>query len=148
MRKILIIILSIFFLLLLTGGGILIYIISSENSSTEKKETKVDNDLTSIGVLVPVEPFVINLKSDRLRTMLKIEICLEFYENDEVLVQVEANKARIRDGIIKVLTEKSKEEIYSELGKGNLKEEIKEEINSFMENKIRNVYFVDFIMQG
>ncbi|CRF47642.1 Flagellar biosynthesis protein FliL, partial [Helicobacter heilmannii] len=54
----------------------------------------------------------------------------------------------IKDTIIEILSSKSIEEISTLKGKNKLKEEIRNNINSFLiDGYVKNIFFTDFVIQ-
>lgn len=147
LNKLLIIIIT-FLVLLLLGGGATAYILlsSSEEEPHQKKEN-VDNDLTSIGTIIPLDPFILNLFGGN-RAYLKTEISLEYSESETILTEVETKKPVIRDAIIKTLSTMSPDELFTEKGKEKAKQKIKEELDSYISEKVKNVYFTEFVIQS
>lgn len=65
---------------------------------------------------------------------------------DKVLDEIENRKAQIRDIIIIILSSKTYEEVSTREGKENLRNEVKDTINSFLvQGKIAKVFFTEFI---
>ena len=64
----------------------------------------------------------------------------------EVVKEIDNRKAQIRDFIIIILSSKSYDEVSTKEGKDALRNEIKDNINSFLsKGKILNVYFTELI---
>jgi len=102
---------------------------------------------TEIGIMFPLELFTVNLLSESGRRYLKVEMNLEL-EGEELAIELEKKKPVLRDIIIRILSSKSLEEISTVKGKETLKEQIVSELNKrTKDGKIKNVYFVDFVVQ-
>lgn len=97
--------------------------------------------------MYPLDLFTVNLLSESGRRYLKVELNLEI-EGEELAHELDTKKPLLRDIIISILSSKSLEEISTVKGKDTLKEQIVSEINTrIKDGKIKNVYFVDFVVQ-
>jgi len=102
---------------------------------------------TEVGIMFPLDLFTVNLLSESGRRYLKVEMNLEL-EGEELALELETKKPVLRDIIIRILSSKSLEEISTAKGKDTLKEQIVSELNTRVKDgKIKNVYFVDFVVQ-
>ncbi len=153
-NKSLIIIIVILILLLISGAvGALWYIQKqdapkSEQGKVEKQVNPQDETLSEIGPLYPLTPITVNLKTaDEKDTYLIATLSLEL--DDKLLSnELDDKNAVIRDEIILILSNKTLEDVSSELGKQKICEEIKNKLNSMLsDGEIRNVYIVKFIIQ-
>jgi len=153
--KLLLIIIIVLLLLLLIIGGVVAYFLLSSNDqdqAQQQQQEKVEkkhkvSDMTEVGPIYPLDPFVVNLVSSNANRYLKCKINLEL---DAPELQQEADKKlpAIRDMIIQILSSKSVEEIQTAKGKEKLKEEIKRKINSILTTgEIKHVYFTEFVIQ-
>ncbi|MCB0368255.1 MAG: flagellar basal body-associated FliL family protein [Bdellovibrionales bacterium] len=113
---------------------------------TQEAESKEEKQF--IGKVIPLETFIVNLAGSKGRKVAKVMMELELKDNKEknVADEIDKRKAQIRDIIIIILSAKKYEEISTKEGIENLKNEIKDTINSFLTNgKITNVFFTEFI---
>jgi flagellar protein FliL len=172
-KLLLIIIIVVLFLIIVIGGVIAFMMMGNheaegESAKTTKEapahegeekkagggETKstasgsgLDTPSTEVGIMFPLELFTVNLLSESGRRYLKVEMNLEL-EGEELAVELEKKKPVLRDVIIRILSSKSLEEISTVKGKESLKEQIVSELNQrTKDGKIKNVYFVDFVVQ-
>ncbi len=98
-----------------------------------------------VGKVIPLETFIVNLAGSKGRKVLKVNMELEI-KGQEVIQEIENRKAQIRDFIIIILSSKSYDEVSAKEGKDALRNEIKDNINSFLsKGKIINVYFTELI---
>ncbi len=170
----LIIIISVLFLVIIIGGVITFMLMGSHEEETgaakTTKEASAHGDekaaegedsehkdkpasdshgesSTEVGIMFPLDLFTVNLLSESGRRYLKVEMNLEL-EGEELAIELEAKKPVLRDIIIRILSSKSLEEISTAKGKETLKEQIVSELNTRVKDgKIKNVYFVDFVVQ-
>jgi len=67
-------------------------------------------------------------------------------KGETVIQEIDSRKAQIRDFIIIILSSKNYDEISTREGKDNLRNEIKDTLNSFLtKGKIMNVFFTEII---
>ncbi|MBC7741943.1 MAG: flagellar basal body-associated FliL family protein [Bdellovibrionaceae bacterium] len=98
-----------------------------------------------VGKVIPLETFIVNLAGSKGRKVLKINMELEV-KGQEVIQEIDNRKAQIRDFIIIILSSKTYDEVTTKEGKDALRNEIKDNVNSFLsKGKIVNVYFTEFI---
>lgn len=118
-----------------------------------EEKTKLKEDAikeTEIGKVIPLETFVVNLAGSKGRKVLKVNMELEVKGNKEgdgnIIAEIDTRKAQIRDFIIIILSSKSYEEVSTKDGKDFLRNEIKDNINTFLsKGKITNVFFTEII---
>ncbi len=98
-----------------------------------------------VGKVIPLETFIVNLAGSKGRKVLKVNMELEVKGSD-VIQEIDNRKAQIRDFIIIILSSKTYDEVSTKEGKDLLRNEIKDQINSFLsKGKIMNVYFTELI---
>lgn len=110
------------------------------------KDNKVDQDkLEEVGKVIPLETFIVNLAGSKGRKVLKVNMELEV-KGQDIIQEIDNRKAQIRDFIIIILSSKTYEEVSTKEGKDFLRNEIKDQVNSFLsKGKIMNVYFTELI---
>lgn len=122
-------------------------VIEGEEKTRLKEDELRDAE---IGKVIPLETFVVNLAGSKGRKVLKVNMELEVKGNKDgdgnIISEIETRKAQIRDFIIIILSSKSYEEISTKDGKDFLRNEIKDNINTFLsKGKITNVFFTEII---
>jgi flagellar protein FliL len=116
-------------------------VIEGEQQTQSNEQAKAEE----IGKVIPLETFIVNLAGSKGRKVLKVNMELEV-KGLEVIQEIENRKAQIRDFIIIILSSKSYDEVSAKEGKDALRNEIKDNINSFLsKGKIINVYFTELI---
>lgn len=116
-------------------------VVAGEKKTEESEKHQVEE----IGKVVPLETFIVNLSGSKGRKVMKINMELEA-KGADVIQEIDNRKAQIRDFIIIILSSKSFEEVSTKEGKDNLRNEIRDNINTFLvKGKIANVYFTEFI---
>ncbi len=148
-------------MLVVLGVGFMVWKgrkIESEKPSLDhivagEEKTKLKEDAikeVEIGKVIPLETFVVNLAGSKGRKVLKVNMELEVKGNKEgdgnIIAEIDTRKAQIRDFIIIILSSKSYEEVSTKDGKDFLRNEIKDNINTFLsKGKITNVFFTEII---
>ncbi len=124
-------------LLVLGGGGYFAYITffqekPVEETPAEGKEgaPKVVKEEGTIGVMFPLDPFIVNLAGSAGKRFLKVTISLEL-STPEVHAELKENIQKVTDSILVLLSSKSFEDVYSVQGKFKLKDEVTTRVNRF-----------------
>ncbi|CAI2717974.1 flagellar basal body-associated FliL family protein [Nitrospina watsonii] len=100
-----------------------------------------------MGVMYPMDPFLINLARSNGKQFLKVSLTLEL-SSPEVRPEVKANEFKIVDSILLLLSSKTREDVISLQGKFKLKDEIATRVNRFLVmGHVKDVYFSEFIVQ-
>lgn len=99
------------------------------------------------GVMVPLEPFIVNLAGSQGKRFLKVTMTLEL--NDPgTRPEYNDNTERIVDSVLVLLSSKTFEEVYSVQGKFKLKDEITTRVNRFLlVGHVKDIYFTEFVIQ-
>ena len=101
----------------------------------------------AIGVLWPMDPFIVNLLDNQGERYLKIVMQLEV-SSPLVVAELELQKPKLRDTILDLLTAKTYSELMDIGGKQRLRDEVALRINSYLtKGKVVKVYFTDFVIQ-
>lgn len=155
-KPILLIALAVINMLIVAGVGFMLYKGKQKEAAEPKIEQVIKGEAEAqhkeaseekevVGKVVPLETFIVNLAGAKGRKVAKVNMELEL-KGDHAAEEIDKRKAQIRDIIIIILSSKTYEEVSSHEGKDNLKNEIKDTINSFLaQGKISNVFFTEFI---
>ena len=109
--------------------------------------TKEPKKKPVLGVMVPLDPFVVNLSGTQGKRFLKVAVTLEL-SSPEVNAEVNENLQKIIDSILILLSSKTFENVYSIQGKFKLKDEITTRINRFLVlGHVKDAYFTEFVIQ-
>jgi len=143
-------------LILIAGvGGYFVQDLISENSASKAPSSITQTQPVetarpappAVGVMVPLEPFMVNLARTKGSRILKVTVTLEL-NNPAVQPEVEDNRQKIMDSILVLLSSKTFEDVYSIQGKFKLKDEITTRVNRFLAmGHIKEVYFSEFLIQ-
>ena len=159
-NKLLIIILIAVIVLLLGAGGAYFMLAGGDSKPAaegeaggeEGAETAEDGaapfDPTSLGEIIELDPFVINLSSEGgSERYLKAVMVLQV-SSPKVSEEVTKRAPQIKDSIITVLSSKTPEEALSIQGKYDLKVELIRRINEVLTSGVvRELYFTEFVIQ-
>ena len=142
-------------LMILGGGGYYAYINFFKEKPAEEKpadgeEAKeaapVEKDV-NLGLMFPLDPFVVNLAGSEGNRFLKVTISLEL-STPEVNLELKENIQKITDSILVLLSSKAFEDVYSVEGKFKLKDEMTTRVNRFLVvGHVKDAYFTEFIIQ-
>ena len=141
-------------LLVLGGGGYYAYITFfqakvAEEAPAEGKEgaSKEVKEEGNLGVMVPLDPFIVNLAVSAGKRFLKVTISLEL-SAPEVHAELKVNIQKVTDSILVLLSSKTFEDVYSVQGKFKLKDEVTTRVNRFLVvGHVKDAYFTEFIIQ-
>jgi len=162
-KMLLIIIIAVLILILVIGGLVAFLMMNNTQDPSpqaQQQSTAVESGdsaaeqapigsgpMTEVGIMYPLDTFTVNLLSENGRRYLKVELNLEI-DGEELTAELDSKKPVLRDIIIRLLSSKTLEEISTIKGKDKLKEQIVSEINMRLKDgRIKNVYFVDFVVQ-
>jgi flagellar protein FliL len=141
-------------LLVLGGGGYYAYMTFFQEKMVEEvpvegeegAEEEVEEDV-NLGVMFPLDPFIVNLAGSEGKRFLKVTISLEL-STPEVHAELKENIQKVTDSILVLLSSKSFEDVYSVQGKFKLKDEVTTRVNRFLVvGHVKDAYFTEFIIQ-
>ncbi len=122
---------------------------ASESVSNKKSESVSYKMEQTVGVICPLESFIVNLldKSGSGKRYLKITIKLEV-GNEKLSHMIKKSEVQLRDTIILLLSGQSFKEINSMEGKLRLKQSLLTKVNQILGGRIvRRLYFTEFVVQ-
>ncbi|WP_300222804.1 flagellar basal body-associated FliL family protein [uncultured Helicobacter sp.] len=120
----------------------------AKESVEHQKPNAQRSDFAKLGPTFAIpEPFIVNLMGQNGRRYAKAQIVLEL-SSPELQKEVTAKLPLIKDTIIRVMSSKTFEEISTPKGKEKLKEEMLQEVNTYMvDGYIKSILFSEFIVQ-
>ncbi len=138
-------------LLVIGGGGTAYYMMAGDSGATKGRSSEAhaeeEPEMESIGPVIDMDPFILNLADrDQLR-YLKVSIKLQL-DRPERETDFEDKLPAIRDALLVLLTSKEARGLRTVEGKMLVRDEIGGRINSIMKRgKVRQIFFTDFIIQ-
>ncbi len=114
-------------------------------NSTEEK--KVAADTNQMGIIFPLDVIVVNIADSQATRYLRAGISFEI-PNETVAQELTLRKPQITDLLIMILSSKEMEDLIDFSGKNQIRKEIMEKVNSKLSGeKLKNVYFTEFVIQ-
>jgi flagellar protein FliL len=99
------------------------------------------------GVMVDLDPFIVNLADVPDVRYLKLTVKLEV-DNDAVSADLSARVPQVRDAVLVLLSSKDVNAVRTTQGKFQLRDEITQRINGLLSKPgVRSAYFTDFVVQ-
>ncbi len=136
-NKTLIIILAVLLVIIISVAAFMFFYFFSKNQSDNGK-------LEKVGPIFETEEFTVNLGQSTSR-FIKVDFALEF-TNTKVMKELEEKLPLIKDAVIFVLSQQSVEALGTVEGKEELKKQLIENINVFLEKgEVKRIYFNNFI---
>lgn len=134
-------------LVVLGGGGYVGYA-KFLTPSASVEATNASKPLKkSVGHVVSMKSFIVNLAGARGKRNLKLSLAVEL-QKPEYQEEVDKRFSIMRDGVIILLSSKSYDDISDARGKKRLRREIISRLNSYLVvAQVRQVYFTDFVVQ-
>jgi len=164
-KKLLIIIIVVILLIVIGVGVFFMFFTSSSKKSKQDNTNSVSHSrkiqssnknnieigntvsLAKVGVLFPLDTFIVNLVSSNHQRYLKTQMSLEL-SNKDLAAELKAKKAVIRNRVIGVLSSKTYQQISTIAGKNKLAQEIANAINPMLsDGSIEGVFFTEFVVQ-
>jgi flagellar protein FliL len=140
-------------LLLIVGGFGAWYLLKEKPAPEEKKDPAQQvpvpalNQQAQVGPMVNIDEFIVNIISGDAAHYVKASITVEL-TSIEVQAEVEQRMPQMRDAILLLISSKTYEELQDLQGKKQLKAELTDKINSFLQlGKVTSIYFTNFVVQ-
>ncbi|MFA6687640.1 MAG: flagellar basal body-associated FliL family protein [Desulfuromonas sp.] len=106
-----------------------------------------DQGRTTIGPMVNIDDFIINILDKNETRYLKAAITLEL-ESEATAAEVMERMAQIRDAILLLIGNKTFAELSDLQGKLQLRAEIIARLNKLLtKGKVKGIYFTEFVVQ-
>lgn len=113
----------------------------------ESEKAKPTLDVTKVGPIIKMTPFVVNLADEEEDRYLKATIEIEV-ANEKVMIACEQRMARITDALISLFSSKGYSQIRDIKGKIKLRQEIVVRVNEVLgSGAVNQVYFTEFLVQ-
>lgn len=112
----------------------------------EKDEKPMGKELTqrNIGVLMPLESFLVNLPSDQGPKFLQTQMELELAD-PAVEEEISRKKPMIRDAILMLLSSRTYQELRNPNGMSKLRQDLLRAVNNILTTgRVKELYFTQF----
>ena len=154
-KKVIIIIsIAVFVFMAAIGGGFFLLwskmsqmnVAGTEAAATEEG-TEGEEEPDTIGPMYSLDSFVVNLAEAGGNRYLRVTMELELA--DEMLrSELDQRLPQVRNAMLMILPSKRPDEINTVDGKLALRDQLIDELNSFMtSSEITNIYFTEFVIQ-
>lgn len=101
---------------------------------------------SGIGLMYDMKPFHLNLGNPLENRYVRLELRFE-YPNEDQKPELVARDSQIRDAVVSIVSRKTREHLLSPDGKDQLRLEIKNRVNQYLEKKVTNVYITDILIE-
>jgi len=99
-------------------------------------------------VVAPSQEFTVNLLDPGMRRFLRMRMSFAYYDNSELVAEINSRDAQLRDTVFAVLRTRSINDLATNENIDKLRQDLVTAINEILEHgDIVNVYFVEFAMQ-
>ncbi|MCM8710979.1 flagellar basal body-associated FliL family protein [Clostridium sp. SYSU_GA19001] len=134
------------------GGYMIFFRKDSNTASADTQNTKVLNPAASeiSPFTYSLDEFLVNLSDEGGKKYIKVKIYIGYTAKDEkkISAELEEKKPILRDAINSVLRSKKSTDITTEKSVSDLKKEIINRVNPYLEYAtVNNIYFYDIIVQ-
>ena len=115
-----------------------------EHNKTGHEEVEIN---ISFGETHTLKPFHLNLGNPLENRFVRLEVALEYKGGTTQLKEIERRKVQLRDATLSVISRKTREFLLTPDGKDQLRLEILNRINQYMDKKIDAVYITDLLIE-
>ena len=119
----------------------------AQASKTPSKAGATAEHHGGFGATFTFKPFHLNLGNPLANRYIRLGIAIEYKNGEPQKKEIEAKRAQLRDAIISVTSRKTKEFLLSPDGKDQLRLEILNKVNQYLEKKIDHVFITDMIIE-
>jgi flagellar FliL protein len=119
-----------------------------ETSAPAPQTQKADNkEEIKFGATYSLKPFHINLGNPLENNYIRLEAAIEYKGGDPQKAEIEARLPQLRDAVISVTSRKTREFLIGPDGKDQLRRELLNRLNQYMDRKIEAVYITDMLIE-
>ncbi|MEZ4744200.1 MAG: flagellar basal body-associated FliL family protein [Bdellovibrionota bacterium] len=119
----------------------------AEKSEGEGQENSNEKVEINFGQTYTLKTFHLNLGNPLENRYVKLDISLEYKGGDAQRKEIEARIPQLRDAVVNVASKKTREFLLGPDGKDQLRLEILNRINQYMDRKIESVYITDILIE-
>jgi flagellar FliL protein len=118
-----------------------------EDEKKSHKSEEDDEDKIDFGETFSLKPFHINLGNPLENRYIRLELSIEYRNGETQKKELEARLPQLRDAVISVASRKTREFLLGPDGKDQLRLELLNRMNQYMDRKIESVYIVDILIE-
>ena len=121
----------------------------SGKEESDAKEGSEDENFVDInfGATFNLKAFHLNLGNPLENRYLRLELAFEYKQGEEQRKEIQARLPQLRDAVISVASRKTREFLLGPDGKDQLRLEILNRVNQYMEKKIESVFITDLLIE-
>jgi flagellar FliL protein len=135
--------------IVLAAGGFFGWQVMAQNDEEPAEEVKEEEVVEETTVIYPLKSFVVNLlsRNGTTKNYLKVTMDIEL-SKEEYILEIEKQKAKVRDAVLMLLSSKTLKDISTVEGKLQLKQELLLRMNIILgQGTIKKIYFSEFVVQ-
>ncbi|MCX6108747.1 MAG: flagellar basal body-associated FliL family protein [Proteobacteria bacterium] len=118
---------------------------SKKDDKKDAKDSKIDG--VDFGCTLPLQAFHLNLGNPLENRYIRLEIAIEYSCGEETKAEIDKRLPQLRDAVIHVTSRKTREFLLGPDGKEQLRKEIYNQINTYMNKKIDDVFITDILIE-
>lgn len=118
-----------------------------EGTAKDSKDKAAALLQINFGATYNLKPFHLNLGNPLENRYVRLEIALEYKQGKEQEQEITARLPQLRDAIISVASRKTREFLLGPDGKDQLRLEILNRVNQYMDKKIESVFITDMLIE-
>lgn len=152
-KKLFIIIGGVVLLLLICAGAAAFFLLKKDPPPAEDADpgsqvpVPTIEKQAEIGPMVNIDEFIVNIISADTPHYVKASLTVEL-SNEAVQEEVEKRMPQMRDAVLLLIGNKTYEELQDLQGKRQLKAELSNKMNSFLQTgNVKSIYFTNFVVQ-
>jgi len=119
--------------------------ISNKTPPGEKKD--IPDTEEKFGKTYQLEAFHLNLGNPLENHYIRLKIAIEYLGGDKQEQEIKTRMPQLRDAVLTITSRKTREFLLAPDGKDQLRLELLNRINAYMEEKIENVYITDILIE-
>ncbi len=119
----------------------------AEGGAPENAGGTETSDAGSVGPLVALEDFIVNIMDGQETRYLKAAITLEM-TSPAAAAEIDQRKPQVRDAVLLLIGSKTYDELRDLQGKLQLRADLAGRLNGFLtKGRVKKIYFTDFVVQ-
>jgi flagellar FliL protein len=113
----------------------------------KKGDTDAPSYKGDFGLIKEFKPFHLNLGNPLENRYIRLSIGVEYKGGAEQLLEIDRKEPQLRDAVVSIVSRKTREHLLSPDGKDQVRLEIKNKLNQYLEKKIDNIYITDILIE-